>query len=47
MHKIKKQNYSLNLVLSNKYMEVIIQCLLSKIFNEKIEVLFYKIKIAE
>ena len=30
----------LELALSNKYLEVIIQCQESKIFNEKVEVLF-------
>ena len=32
------------MALSNKYLEFIIKCLESKIFNEKVEVLFYKIK---
>ena len=32
------------MALSNKYLEVIIKSLESKIFNEKVEVLFYKIK---
>ena len=37
-------SYCLNCALSNKYLEVIIQCLELKIFNEKVEVLFYEIK---
>ena len=35
---------SLDLALSNKYLQVTIQCLEPKILNEKVEVLFYKIK---
>ena len=35
-------NYSLDVALSNKYLEVIIRCLELKLFNEKDEVLFYK-----
>ena len=30
----------MNLVLSNKYFEVIIKTLVSKIFNEEVEVIF-------
>ena len=31
---------SLDLALSNKYLEMVIQCLEPKILNEKVEVLF-------
>ena len=41
---MKPLTYSLDLALSNKYLEAIIQCLELKLFNEKVEVLFYKIK---
>ena len=41
MRQIKILPYSLDLVLSNKYLEVIIQSLEPKILNEKAEVLFY------
>ena len=37
----------MDLVLSNKYLKVIIQSLNPKILNEKAEVLFYKIKNSE
>ena len=36
--------YRLDFALSNKYLEVIILCLVPKILNEKVEVLFCKIK---
>ena len=39
-----KLTYSLVFALSNKYLKVIIQPLEAKIFNEKVEGLFYKIK---
>ena len=39
-----KLTYSLVFALSNKYLKVIIQSLEAKIFNEKVEGLFYKIK---
>ena len=35
---------SMDFALTNTYLEVIIQCLEPKIFSEKVEVLFYKIK---
>ena len=34
----------MDIALSNKYLEVLIKCLELKIFNEKVEVLFYIIK---
>ena len=37
---MKSLTYILDLALSNKYLEVIIQCLEPKIFNEKVDVLF-------
>ena len=37
-------SYSLDFALSNKYLKVIVQCLELKIYNEKFEVLFNKIK---
>ena len=40
MKKIKIVTYSLDLALSYQYLEAIIQCLVPKIFNEKVEVLF-------
>ena len=40
MKQIKILTYSLDKALSNKYLEVIIQCLELEIFNEKVEVLF-------
>ena len=36
--------YSLDLILSSKYLQVIIEYLEPKIFKEQVEVLFYKIK---
>ena len=39
--------YSLNLVLSYSYFGVMIQCLEPQIFNEKDELLFYKIEDTE
>ena len=45
MKQKKLLTHSLELVLSNKYLKVIIECLEPKIFNEKVEILFYKIKI--
>ena len=44
---IKVLTNSVNIVLSNKYLEAIIQSLESKIFNEKVEGLFYKIRMIE
>ena len=40
MKQIKVFTYSLDLVLSNKYLEVVIQCLELEIFNEKVMVSF-------
>ena len=40
----KLKTYSLDLALSNEYLDLIIKYLDPKIFNEKVEVLFYKIK---
>ena len=40
MKQIKVPFYSLDFALSNKYFELIIQCLEPKILNEKVEVLF-------
>ena len=40
MKQIKMPLKSLDLVLSKKYLEMIIQCLEPKILNEKVEVLF-------
>ena len=34
----------LDFTLLNKYLEAIIQCLEHKVFNEKVEVLLYKMK---
>ena len=39
--------YSLNLTLLNEYLEVFLRYFEPKIFNEKVEVLFYKIKKTE
>ena len=44
---MKSLIYSLELALSNKYLEMIMQCLEPKIFNEKDEVLLYQIKKSE
>ena len=49
MMQIKVLTYSLDLALSNKYLEVIMLHLKPKIFNEKLDVLFvfflfYRIK---
>ena len=44
-NKLISLNYGF--VLSNKYLEVIIQFLKPKILNKKAEVLLYKIKYAE
>ena len=41
---MKLLSYSLYLALSNEYLEVIIEYLEPMIFNEKVEVIFYKIK---
>ena len=35
--------YGLDLALSNKYFEMVIKSLKPKLFDEKVEVLFYKI----
>ena len=40
MKQIKVPVYSLDFALSNKYFELIIQCLEPKILTEKVEVLF-------
>ena len=40
MKKLKIPTYSLDFALSNKYLEMIIQSLEPKIFNEKVEILF-------
>ena len=37
---MKSLTYSRNFALSNKYLEVIIKCLESKILKEKVEILF-------
>ena len=42
MKQIKILTYILHFALSNKYLNMIIQCLEPKIFNEKVEVLFCK-----
>ena len=43
--KLKKiLTHSLEFALSNIYLKIIIKCLEQKIFKEKAEVLFYKIK---
>ena len=44
---MKSLTYSLDSVLSDKYLELIIEFLEPKIFNEKFDVLFYKIKKSE
>ena len=44
MRRINKLNLSMDLVLSNKYLEVIIQSLNPKILNVKADILFYKIQ---
>ena len=44
MRQIKIFTYSPDLVLSNKYLEAILQCLEPKILDEKVEVSFSKIK---
>ena len=44
---MKSITYSLDLTLSISFLEVIIECLEPKIFNEKVEFLFYKIKNSE
>ena len=41
---MKSQTYSLGLALSNKYLEMIIQCQKPEVFSKKVRVLFYKIK---
>ena len=40
MKQIKILSYSWDFALSNKYLEVIIQCLEPKLFDDKVEVLF-------
>ena len=40
MRQTKIFSYSPDLALSNKYLEVILECQEPKIFNEKVEVLF-------
>ena len=42
MRQIKILINSLDLALSNKYLEVVIQCSEPKILNEKVMVVFYK-----
>ena len=44
MNQIWILTYSIDWSLSNKYLQVTIQCLEPKIFNVKVEVLFYTIK---
>ena len=44
MKQINILTFSLDFALSNTYFKVIIQSQEPKIFNEKVEVLFYKIK---
>ena len=44
MKQIKILTYRMDLALSNKYLKVIIQCIEPIIFNDKVQVLFYKIK---
>ena len=44
MEHIKVLTNSVKFVLSNKYFEAIIQSLESKILKEKVEGIFYKIK---
>ena len=44
MNEIKMLIYSLDFALSNKYLELIIQFLDPQIFNQKVGILFYKIK---
>ena len=47
MKQKKALAYNLDLALSNKYLKVIIESLEPKIFNERVEVLFFKIKNVE
>ena len=44
MRRMKILTCSLDLALSNEYLEVIIESLETMILNEKVEILFYKIK---
>ena len=44
MKQIKILTYGLGLALSNKYLKVILQSREPKIFNQKVDVLFCKIK---
>ena len=44
MNQKKVLTYCLKFALSNKYLEVIIQSLEPKIFTQKVEASFYKIK---
>ena len=44
MRQIKIFTYSLDLALSNKYLEITIECLVLKILNKQVKVLLYKIK---
>ena len=44
MNQKKIHAYSLDVILSNKYLQVIVRCLELKLFNDKDEVLFYKAK---
>ena len=40
MNQLRILTYSMDLALLNKYLEVVIQCLEPKIFDEKVEFLF-------
>ena len=44
MRQIKELTYGANISQSIKYLQVTIQCLEPKIFNVKVEVLFYKLE---
>ena len=44
MNEIKFLTYSLDFALSNKYLELIKQCLIPQIFNQKVGVIYYNIK---
>ena len=47
MRQINTRSYILELALSNKYLESNIQYIKPKIFNEKDEILFNKIKVSK
>ena len=44
MKQIKEYTYSMDFALSNRYLKVMIQPLEPRIFDEKNEVILYKIK---